>query len=134
LAVVERETGFVPPNIEALIRTKTIVGITNEVDILGDRRAVDAHVAHFSTLFTCYSGMDHFEMIEAQLLKLLQKKINLVGEHVHLFKLVNLAGAGLSALLIPALVRGLLLNQFMSSLNAESEERIPSSNIYMLPG
>jgi hypothetical protein len=117
-----------------LIRTKTIVGITNEVDILGDRRAVDAHVAHFSTLFTCYSGMDHFEMIEAQLLKLLQKKINLVGEHVHLFKLVNLAGAGLSALLIPALVRGLLLNQFMSSLNAESEERIPSSNIYMLPG
>jgi hypothetical protein len=54
LAVVEREIGFVPPNIEALIRTKTIVGITNEVDILGDRRAVDAHVACFSALFTCY--------------------------------------------------------------------------------
>jgi hypothetical protein len=34
LAVVERQTGFVPPRIEALIRTKTIVGITNEVDIL----------------------------------------------------------------------------------------------------
>jgi hypothetical protein len=46
LAVVEWETGFVPPSIEALIRTKTIVGITNKVDILGDRRAVDAHVAH----------------------------------------------------------------------------------------
>jgi hypothetical protein len=39
LAVVERKTGFVPPSIEALIRTKNIVGITNEVDILGDRRA-----------------------------------------------------------------------------------------------
>jgi hypothetical protein len=35
LAVVEWETGFVPPSIEALIRMKTIVGITNEVDILG---------------------------------------------------------------------------------------------------
>jgi hypothetical protein len=34
LAVVERQTGFVPPKIEALIRTKTIVGITNEIDIL----------------------------------------------------------------------------------------------------
>jgi hypothetical protein len=37
LAVVERETMFVPPSIEALIMTKTITGITNEVDILGDR-------------------------------------------------------------------------------------------------
>jgi hypothetical protein len=37
LAVVERETWFVPPSIEALIRTKTIDGITNDVDILGDR-------------------------------------------------------------------------------------------------
>jgi hypothetical protein len=34
LAVVERETGLVPPSIEALIRTKTIDGITNKVDIL----------------------------------------------------------------------------------------------------
>ncbi len=45
LAVVERETGLVSPSIEALIRTKIIVEITNKVDILGDRRAVDAHVA-----------------------------------------------------------------------------------------
>jgi hypothetical protein len=37
LVVVERETMFVPPSIEALIMTKTITGITNEVDILGDR-------------------------------------------------------------------------------------------------
>jgi hypothetical protein len=122
LAVVEWETELVPPSIEALIRTKTIVGITKEVDVLGDRRAVDADVVRFSALFTRYSGIDHFEMIGSRVLKLLQKKINLGSEHVHLFKLVNLAGAGLSALLIPALVRGHLLNQFMSFLNTESEE------------
>jgi hypothetical protein len=110
LVVVEWEIGFVPPSIEALIRTKTIIGITNEVDILGDRRTVDAYVACFSELFTRYSGVDHFEMIEARVLKLLHKKINVGGEHVHLFKPVNLVGAGLSALLIPALVRGHLLN------------------------
>jgi hypothetical protein len=110
LAVVEWETGFIPPSIEALIRMKTIVGITSEVDILGDRWAVDAHVPCFSALFTCCLGLDHFEMTEVRVLKLLHKKINLGGEHVHLFKLVNLAGAGLSALLIPALVRGHLLN------------------------
>jgi hypothetical protein len=133
LAVVEWETGFVPPNIEALIRMKTIVGITNEVDILGYHQAVDAHVACFSALFTRYSVIDYFEMIEARVLKLFHKKINLGGEHVHLFKLVNLVGEGLSALLIPALVRGHLLNQFMSFLNTKSEERTSSSIIYMLP-
>jgi hypothetical protein len=110
LAVVEWETGHVPPNIEAVISTKTIIGITNKVDIRGDRHAVDAHVSCFSTLFTRYSGIDHFEMIEARVLKLLHKNINLSSEHVHLFKLVNLAGAGLSVLLIPALVRGHLIN------------------------
>jgi hypothetical protein len=133
LVVVDRETGFVPPSIEALIRTKTIVGITNEVDILGDRRAVDAHVARFSALFTRYSGIDPFEMMEARVPKLLHEKINLGSEHVHLFKLVNLAGASLGALLIPALVRGHLLNQFMSFLNTKCEERTSSSSIYMLP-
>jgi hypothetical protein len=134
LAVVKRETGYVPPSIEALIRMKTIVGITNEVDILGDRRVVDAHVAYFSVLFTRYSGINQLEMIEARVLKLLHNKINLGSEHVHLFKMVNLAGAGLSALLIPALVRGHLLNQFTSFLNTESEERTSNSSIYMLPG
>jgi hypothetical protein len=134
LAVVEWETGLVAPIIEALIRMKTIVGITNEVDILGDHRAVDAHVACFSALFTRYSDIDHFEMIEAWVLKVLHKKINLGGEHVHLFKLVNLASVGLSALLILALVRGHLLNQFTSFLNTESKERTSSSIIYMLPG
>jgi hypothetical protein len=73
-------------------------------------------------------------MIEARVVKLLHKKINLGSEHVHLLKMVNLAGAGLSALLIPALVRGLLLNQFMSFLNTKSEERTSSSSIYMLSG
>jgi hypothetical protein len=124
LAVVKRETGFVPPSIEALIRMKTIVGITNEVDILGDRRTVDAHISCFSSHFTRYSGIDHFEMIEAQVLKLLHNKNNLGSEHVHLFMWVNLAGAGLSVLLIPALVRGHLLNQFMSFLKTKSEESV----------
>jgi hypothetical protein len=102
--------GFIPLNIEALIRTKSIAGTTNEVDILGDRRVVDAHMAYFSALFTCCSGIDSFEMIEARVLKLLHKKINPGGEHVHLFKIMNLVGVGLSALFIPALVRVHLLN------------------------
>jgi hypothetical protein len=134
LAVIEQETGFVPPSIEAMIRMKTIVGITNEVDILGDRQAVDAYVARFSTLFTRYLGINHFEMIKARVLKLLHKKINLGSEHVHLFKLVKLVGAGLSALIILALVRGYLLNKFTSFLNTESEERTSSSSIYILLG
>jgi hypothetical protein len=91
-------------------------------------------VARFSALFTHYSGIDHFKTIEARVLKLLRKKVILGGEHVHLFKLVNLEGAGLSALLISALVRGHLLNQFMIFLNTESEERTSSSSIYMLSG
>jgi hypothetical protein len=37
-------------------------------------------------------------------------------------------------LLIPALVRGHLLNQFTSFLNTESVERTSSNNIYMLLG
>jgi hypothetical protein len=73
-------------------------------------------------------------MIKARVLKLLHKKINLGGKPVHLFKLVNLAGAGLSALLLPALVRGHLLNQFMSFLNTKSKERTSSNTIYMLSG
>jgi hypothetical protein len=57
LAVVERETRLVPPSIKALIRVKTIVRITDEVNILGDRQAVDAHVACFFALFTRYSSI-----------------------------------------------------------------------------
>jgi hypothetical protein len=70
-------------------------------------------------------------MIEARVLKLLHM-INLGSEQVHLFKLVNLAGAGQSKLLIPALVRGHLLNQFMSFLNTESKERTSSRSIYVI--
>jgi hypothetical protein len=50
---------------------KTIIEISNKVDILGDRQAVDAHVACFSTLLTRYSGIDHSKIIEARVLKLL---------------------------------------------------------------
>jgi hypothetical protein len=133
LTVVERETRLVPPRVDALIRTKNIVGVTKRVSILIDHRAIDTHVACFSALFTGHSGIEHFEMIKARVLRLLHKKINLGNEHPHLFKMVNLAGAALSALLIPTLVRGHVLNQFMSFLNTESEERTSSSSIYMLP-
>jgi hypothetical protein len=122
LVVVERETGLIPPNIEALIRTITIVGVTNKVSILIDRLAINTHVACFSALFTHHSSIDHFEMIEARVLELLHEKMNLGGEHAHLFKLVNIAGVGWSMLFIPALVRSHLLNQFVSFLNTESKE------------
>jgi hypothetical protein len=122
LAVVEWETGLVPPRVEALIRTKTIVGVTNKVCILTDRPTIDTHVAYFIALFTSHSGIDHFEIIKTRILTLLHKKINLGSEHVHLFKLVNLAGVGWSTLVIPALIRSHLLNQFASFLNNESKE------------
>jgi hypothetical protein len=122
LAVVEWETVFVPPRVEALIQMKTIVGVTNKVSILIDYRAIDTQVAYFSALFRGHSGIDHFEMIKGRVLKLLHKKINLCGEHIHLFKLVNLAGVGWSMLIIPALIRSRLLNQFVSFLNTESKE------------
>jgi hypothetical protein len=79
-------------------------------------------VAYFSALFTGHSGIDHFEMIKAQNPKVLHKKINLGGEYVQLFKLMNLACAGWSTLIIPALIRSHLLNQFVSFLNTESKE------------
>jgi hypothetical protein len=122
LAVVKWETGLVPPRVEALIQTKTIVGVTNKVSILTDHRGIDTHVACFSALFTSHSGINHFEMMKARVLKLIHKKINLGGRHVHLFKLVNLAGAGRSMLIILASIRSHLLNQFVSFLNTESKE------------
>jgi hypothetical protein len=110
LAVVKQETRFVPPGVETLIQMKTIVGVTYKVSILTDRRAIDTHVAYFSAIFTGHSDSNHFEMIKARVLKLHHKKINLGSEHVHLFKLVNLVGAGLSTLIILALIRSHLLN------------------------
>jgi hypothetical protein len=91
LVVVKQETRLVLPRVEVLIRTKTIVAVTNKVSILTDHRAIDNHVAYFSALFTGHSGIDHFEIIKARVLKLLHKKINLGSENVHLFKMVNLA-------------------------------------------
>jgi hypothetical protein len=88
----------------------TIVGATNKVSALTDCWVINTHVACFSTLFTRHLGIEHFEMNEARDLELLHKKINLGGEHVHLLKLVNLAGAGRSTLIIPALIRSYLLN------------------------
>jgi hypothetical protein len=134
LAVTEQETGLVPRRVEALIQTKTIVGVTNKVSILIDYRAIDTHVACFSALFTGHSGIDHFEMIKAQVPNLLHKKINLGGEYVHLFKLVNLAGVGWSTLIILALIRSHLLNQFVSFLNTKSNEWTSGSIINMLTG
>jgi hypothetical protein len=122
LVVVERETGLVPRRVEALIQMETNVGVTNKVSILTDRRAIDTHVACFSALFTGSSTIDHFEMIKARVLKLFQKKMNLGGEHVHLTKLVNLAGAGWSMLIIPTMIRSHLLKKFVSFLNTESKE------------
>jgi hypothetical protein len=122
LAVVEWETRLVPHRVEALIQMKTIVEVTNKVSILTNHQAIDTHVACFSALFTGHSGINHFEMIKARVLKLLHKKINLGGEHVHLFKLVNLTGVRPSTLIILALIRSHLLNQFESFLNTESKE------------
>jgi hypothetical protein len=58
LAVVERETGLVPPRVEPLIWMKTIVGVTNKVSILIDRRAINTHVSCFSALFIGHSSID----------------------------------------------------------------------------
>jgi hypothetical protein len=73
-------------------------------------------------------------MIKAQNPKVLHKKINLGGEYVQLFKLMNLACAGWSTLIIPALIRSHRLNQFVSFLNTESKEWTSSSSINMLTG
>jgi hypothetical protein len=122
LVVVERKTRLVTLRVEALFKLKIIVGVTNKVSILTERRPIDTHVACFSALFICHSGIDHFKMIKARVLKLFHKKISPGGEHVHLFKLVNLAGAGRSTHITPALIRSHLLNQFVSFLNTESKE------------
>jgi hypothetical protein len=101
---------------------KTIVGVTSKVSVLTDRQVIDTDVSCFSALFTSHSGIDHFEMIKARVLKLLHQKINLGSEHVHLFKLVNYVGVGQSTLIIPALIRSHLFIQFASFLNTESKE------------
>jgi hypothetical protein len=120
--IVDGEIGLNPSQIEALIQSKTIVGVPNKVDVLMDHQAIDTHMARFSALFTCHMSVDHFEVIEAWIFKFLHEKINLGREHIHLFKLVNLAGVGLSALINPALTRSHVFNQCISFLNTESKE------------
>jgi hypothetical protein len=122
LAVVKWEIGLIPSQIEALIRTKTIVGVPNKVDVLMDPWEIDTHMARFSALFTCHTSVNHFEVMEAQIFKFLHEKINLGGEHIHLFKLVNLMGAGLSTLINPALTRSHLFNQCTSFVDTQSKE------------
>jgi hypothetical protein len=107
---------------EALIQTKTIVGVCNKVDILMDHWAIDTHMAHFSALLTCHMSIDHFEVIEAQIFKFLHEKINLCGDNIYLFKVVIVAGAGLSALINPALTRSHHFNQCPSFLDTESKK------------
>jgi hypothetical protein len=101
---------------------KTIIGVPNKVDVFMEHRAIDTHMAHFSALFTRHTSVDHFEVIEPRIFKFLHEKINLGGEHIHLFKLVNLAGAGLSALINTTLTRSHLFNQCPSFLDTESKE------------
>jgi hypothetical protein len=122
LLVVEWETRIIPLSIEDMIRTITIIGVTNKVSVLTDRQAINTHVVCFFALFTRHSGIDHFEMTETRVLELLHEKINLGSEHVHLLKMVNLAGVEWSMLIIPAKIRSHLLNQFVSFLNTESIE------------
>jgi hypothetical protein len=86
LAIVEGEVGHIPPRVEAMIWTETIVGIFNKVHIQTCRRAIDAQMSCLSALFTCHASIDHFEVVKAQIFKFLHAKINHGGEHIHLFK------------------------------------------------
>jgi hypothetical protein len=122
LTVVDGEIRLIPSLIEALIQTKIIIGVPNKVYILIDHRAIDTHMAHFFALFTHHTSINHFKVIETQIFKFLHEKINLGSEHIHHFKMVNLAGAGLSALINLALTRSHLFNQCPSFLDTESKE------------
>jgi hypothetical protein len=61
-------------------------------------------------------------MMKVRVLKLLHKKFNLGSVYVHHFNLVNDAAMGRNMLIISALIRSHLLNQFASFLNTESKE------------
>ena len=102
-----------------MIRTEAIVEIPNKVCALTGIWAIDTHVARFSTLLTRHAVINHFEVIGDRIFKFLHRKINLGGEHKHVFKLVDLAGAGLSVLIILALARGHLLNESTSCLDTQ---------------
>jgi hypothetical protein len=101
---------------------KTIFGVPNKVDVLMDRWAIDTHMPRISALLTRHTSINHSALIKARIFKFLHEKINLGGEHIHLFKLVNLVGAGRSALINLALTRSHLFNQCPSFLDTESKE------------
>jgi hypothetical protein len=98
------------------------IRISNEIHILAGRRAIDNHMACFSALFSCHVGIVHFEVVETQIFKFLHEKINLGCEHNDLFKLVNLAGAGLRSFISPNLSRSHLFNKCPNFLNTEIKE------------
>jgi hypothetical protein len=75
-----------------------------------------------SALLTRQAGINHFEVIGTEIFEFLHEKINLGSEPIHLFKLVNLAGAGPSAFIIPTLTRSHLFNQSLSFLDTKSKE------------
>jgi hypothetical protein len=108
---------------------KTIIGVPNKVDALMDRRAIDTHMAHFSALFTRHTSIDNFEVIKDRIFKFLHENINLGGDHIYLFKLVNHAGVSLSALINLALTRSHVFNQCLSFLDTKSKESTSSSSI-----
>ena len=120
--------------LEALIWTEPVVGISNEVRVFTGIRAINTQIARFSTLFTCLEGINHFEVIGTRIFEFLVEKINLGCEHIHVFKLVDLLGEGLSALIIPALVGGYLLNESTSYLDTQRKECRSYCGINMFPG
>jgi hypothetical protein len=98
------------------------IGISNEIHILIGRRAIDTHIACLSALFRHHAGIIHFEVIKTRIFKFLYEKINLGSEHIHLLKLVNPTGAGLSVFINPTLIRSHLFNHCPSFLDTESKE------------
>jgi hypothetical protein len=67
-------------------------------------------MTYLSALLTHHTGIDHFVVIETRIFEFFPEKINLGGEHIHLFKLVDLMAAGISVFIIPTLTRSHLFN------------------------
>jgi hypothetical protein len=96
--------------------------INNEIHVMTGCTAIDTLMGCLSALFTHHVGIDHFEVIETLIFKFLHEKINLGGEDILLFKLVNLLGERLSAFINPTLTRSHLFNQSLSFINTKSKE------------
>jgi hypothetical protein len=62
-------------------------------------------------------------VIGTRIFKFLHEKINLGGEHIHLFKMVDLTGVGMSAFIIPTLTRVIFsINARASSIHRTKNE------------